>query len=62
MKRFKVGDNVWVSPQTHTSTLIDDEGVITEVFDWGYLVYQENEPRVSHGEGWCAHDNEISEL
>lgn len=62
MTRYKQGDNVWVSPKMHAGKLIEDSGVITEVFDWGYMVYQEDEPHDSAGEGWCAHDNEIQDL
>lgn len=60
--RFKAGDKVWVSPGPDSAHLVEDEGVITEVMDFGYTVYQVDEPKQSHGTGWYAQDDEVSEL
>lgn len=60
--RFKVGDSVWVQPDEHSENLVEDNGVITEVYQLGYVVFQEDEPEDSGGSGWFASDGEVTQL
>lgn len=60
--RFKTGDRVWVSPGPDSDHLLEDEGIITDVMDIGYIVFQVDEPIESHGTGWYAQDDEVSKL
>lgn len=60
--RFSLGDKVWVSPGPNSEHLVEDEGVIAGVMDFGYNVCQVDEPHESHGTGWYAQDDEVSEL
>lgn len=51
-----------MQPGEHSENLVEDVGVITEVEELGYVVFQEDEPEDSGGSGWFASDDEITEL
>lgn len=61
-QRFQQGDSVWVTPRENNEVLHEGEGKITDVFDHGYTVLQEDEKHDSYGEGWCASDHEVQPL
>ena len=62
MKRYQPGDKVWVQPGEHAENLVEDEGVVTEVHDVGYVVFQVDEPEDSGGGGWYAAEDEVTDL
>jgi hypothetical protein len=59
MKRYEVGDTVWISPDESGDWLVDDEAVILEDFGDGYRVLQESERVPSYGSGHFVQDSEI---
>lgn len=61
-RRFMRGETVWVSPTVSSQWLSDDEAVVMEDVDAGYLVLQESERVPSHGLGHFVCDRELSEL
>jgi hypothetical protein len=61
-RRFMQGEAVWVSPSVSSPWLSDDEAVVVEDVDAGYLVLQDSERVPSHGLGHFVCDRELSAL
>lgn len=59
MKRFQLGQSVWVSPCTSGEWVIEDEGVIVDDLGDGYIVLQQLERKPSHGMGHFVQDIEV---
>lgn len=60
--RYRQGETVWVAPSSSGEWVCDDEAVILEDLDTGYLVLQESERVPSHGQGHFVCDVEVTML
>lgn len=59
MSRFVKGQVVWVSPCASGVFVCEDEGIVLDDLEDGYLVLQESERVASHGEGHFVQDVEL---
>lgn len=59
MGRYKSGQSVWVSPQVSRAYVIEDEAIIIDDLEDGYIVLQESELVPSHGMGHFVQDIEV---
>ena len=57
--RFTKGQTVWISPCASGAWVCEDEAVILEDLQDGYLVLQEAERVASHGMGHFVQDREV---
>jgi hypothetical protein len=59
MGRFSVGQSVWISPGLSGEYVIEDEAIIVDDLEDGYIVLQESELMPSHGMGHFVQDREV---
>ena len=59
MGRFSVGQSVWISPGLSGEYVIEDEAIILDDLEDGYIVLQEMELIPSHGMGHFVQDREV---
>jgi len=59
MGRFSVGQSVWISPGLSGEYVIEDEAIILDDLEDGYIVLQESELMPSHGMGHFVQDREV---
>lgn len=59
MKRFESGQSVWISPCASKAWVVEDEAVVLDDLDCGYIVFQESERVPSHGMGHYVQDIEV---
>lgn len=62
MVRFESGQSVWVSPQVSGRWVIEDEAIILDDLECGYIVLQELEVMPSDGLGHYVQDNEVQPM
>lgn len=62
MSRFTRGQSVWVSPCASGAWVFEDEAVILEDLQDGYLVLQESEKVPSYGTGHFVQDMEVQHI
>lgn len=61
-QRFVSGEHVWVAPSASGEWLCDDEAVVLEDLECGYVVLQDSERIPSYGAGHFACDMELERL
>ena len=59
MVRYQSGQSVWVSPRVSCAYVIEDEAIVLDDLEDGYIVLQEMELIPSHGMGHFVQDREV---
>jgi hypothetical protein len=59
MARFSVGQSVWISPGLSGEWVIEDEAIVLDDLEDGYIVLQGAERLPSHGSGHFVQDTEV---
>lgn len=59
VRRFESGQSVWVTPCASGAWLVEDEAIVLDDLDTGYIVLQHEELVPSHGMGHYVQDIEV---